>query len=236
MSQWTVVGLVVGACVAALAAGVIALRARRHRRGLPARPPPREAPSPTAGGGPLLSRRDLVNQGLIGAFVAALSGLLASVGTFLWPTIRGGGRHYAIGLVGDVRKRLAVDRRPYVGGNGEFYLVRFPPDRLPEARGVYPPQVLVGMEAGLVALSPICTHQGCRVPYCVTSRWFECPCHGSRYDGVGEMRRGPAPRGLDHFAVTVRAGVVMVDTTRRFFGPPPGTETVHDPAAGRHCY
>ncbi len=26
------------------------------------------------------------------------------------------------------------------------------------------------------------SHLGCRVPYCVTSQWFECPCHGSQYN------------------------------------------------------
>ena len=47
------------------------------------------------------------------------------------------------------------------------------------------------------------SHLGCRVPECVTSQWFECPCHGSQYNRVGEKKGGPAPRGLDRFAMSV---------------------------------
>ncbi len=32
---------------------------------------------------------------------------------------------------------------------------------------------------------------GC--PSACTSQWFECPCHGSQYNRVGEKRGGPAP-------------------------------------------
>ena len=57
---------------------------------------------------------------------------------------------------------------------------------------------------GFVALYQKCVHLGCRVPFCETSQWFECPCHGSQYNRVGEKKGGPAPRGLDRFAVTRR--------------------------------
>ena len=36
------------------------------------------------------------------------------------------------------------------------------------------------------------------------SQWFECPCHGSQYNRVGEKKGGPAPRGMDRFAVDGR--------------------------------
>ena len=49
-----------------------------------------------------------------------------------------------------------------------------------------------------------CVHLGCRVPFCESSKWFECPCHGSKYNGVGEYQLGPAPRGMDRFQVTRR--------------------------------
>ena len=54
-------------------------------------------------------------------------------------------------------------------------------------------------EQGIVALYQKCPHLGCRVPECVTSQWFECPCHGSQYNQVGEKKGGPAPRGMDRF-------------------------------------
>ena len=31
------------------------------------------------------------------------------------------------------------------------------------------------------------------------AQWFECPCHGSQYNRVGEKKGGPAPRGMDRF-------------------------------------
>lgn len=224
MSSWTIIGLAVAAGVAVLAAVVIAIGARR--------PPAGPAGSDDAA----ITRRDLINRGIIGAFVAALSGVVASAVAFAWSERSGGGQRHAVGGVSDVRQRLAADARPYVGGNGRFYLVPFPTGRLAAAEQTYPPEVLAGMRHGLVALSPICTHQGCHVPYCASSAWFECPCHGSRFDRIGELRRGPAPRGLDHFALSVVAGLVTVDTGRTYPGPPPGTETLDDPPAGPHCY
>jgi cytochrome b6-f complex iron-sulfur subunit len=225
LTSWTIVGLIVAAGVAILAALVILVATRRA------------AAAPAAGLDPVLSRRQLLNRGIIGAFSAALAGVVAAAAAYIWPEAVGvSGSRYVVGSLSDLRHRLEVDRRPYVGGNGRFYLVPFPSDRLAEARKVYADPVTAGMELGLVALSPVCTHQGCHVPYCATSAWFECPCHGSRYDGIGEQRRGPAPRGLDHYAVTVRGGVVTVDTNRRYLGPPPGTETLDDPAAGPHCF
>ena len=69
------------------------------------------------------------------------------------------------------------------------------------AQAVYgeSPSVLAGMEEGFVALYQKCPHLGCRVPWCQTSQWFECPCHGSKYNRVGEKKGGPAPRGMDRF-------------------------------------
>lgn len=244
MSTWTLIGLIVAAGVAVVAAVVIAAAARR-RPSAATQPPGAAggagatAAGAAAPGAERISRRQLLNRGIIGAFVAALSGVVASAVAFAWPEISGGGRSgYAVGGLEAVRRRLAAERRPYVGANGRFYLVPFPAARLreAEARAVYPPEVLAGMRQGLVALSSVCPHQGCHVPYCDSSAWFECPCHGSRFDAIGELRRGPAGRGLDHYALDVAAGLVTVDTTRRFRGAPPGTRTLDDPPKGPHCY
>ena len=50
-----------------------------------------------------------------------------------------------------------------------------------------------------------CPHLGCKPNFCTTNYWFECPCHGSRYDRLGTkvQELGPAPRSLDRFAHTV---------------------------------
>ncbi|XP_053623798.1 cytochrome b-c1 complex subunit Rieske, mitochondrial-like [Plodia interpunctella] len=45
----------------------------------------------------------------------------------------------------------------------------------------------------------ICTHLGC-VPIPNSGDWpggFYCPCHGSHYDNIGRIRKGPAPLNLE---------------------------------------
>ncbi len=60
----------------------------------------------------------------------------------------------------------------------------------------------VQKEAWLIVIG-ICTHLGCvplgqrsGEPRSEYGGWF-CPCHGSKYDTAGRVRRGPAPRNLD---------------------------------------
>jgi len=44
-------------------------------------------------------------------------------------------------------------------------------------------------------VSAICTHLGCVLKK--SDAGFRCPCHGSNYNGMGEVLSGPAPRNLD---------------------------------------
>lgn len=94
---------------------------------------------------------------------------------------------------------------------------------------------LTKIEGEIVALSESCTHLNCRVPWCDSSGQFECPCHGSVFNRAGDYRAGPAPRGLDQHPVEVVDGVVVVDTATVISGPPPGTETINEPAKGPSC-
>ena len=80
-----------------------------------------------------------------------------------------------------------------------------------------------------------CVHLGCRVPFCNSSKWFECPCHGSKYNNAGEYKLGPAPRGLDRFQMAVVDGSVIVDTSTIKLGPPRGTNTTDQPLEGPYC-
>jgi cytochrome b6-f complex iron-sulfur subunit len=91
------------------------------------------------------------------------------------------------------------------------------------------------MRAGFVALYQKCVHLGCRVPQCVTSQWFECPCHGSQYNQVGEKKGGPAPRGLDRFATEVSGNRLGVDTGTIIQGPAIGVNTTGQESEGPHC-
>ena len=111
--------------------------------------------------------------------------------------------------------------------------VTVPGGDLPKAEKVYASAVLVGMKA-ISTLYQKCPHLGCRVPSCDSSQWFECPCHGSQYNRVGEKRGGPAPRGMDRFPVTISGGEVTVDTGQIFLGPSIGTNTTGQEAEGPH--
>jgi cytochrome b6-f complex iron-sulfur subunit len=73
------------------------------------------------------------------------------------------------------------------------------------------------------------------VPWCDTSKWFECPCHGSRYNRWGEYEFGPAPRGLDRFPVELRDGEVFVNTALIVTGPTRTGGVLGEPAAGSNC-
>lgn len=92
-----------------------------------------------------------------------------------------------------------------------------------------------GIRAGLMALHQKCPHLGCRVPFCESSGWFECPCHGSKYTRLGEHREGPGPRGLDAFPIAVVNGFVAVDVSQLVTGHPVGTVIVDVPPSGPSC-
>jgi len=90
-------------------------------------------------------------------------------------------------------------------------------------------------QGGLRALYQKCPHLGCRVPFCESAEQFQCPCHGSVYNVIGEYLQGPAPRGMDRFPIRIEQGRVLVDTTTPVEGPPRGVVTGPSTAAGPSC-
>jgi cytochrome b6-f complex iron-sulfur subunit len=196
---------------------------------------PWSPPDPEALG---VSRRQFFNRATvtltsagIGAFAAA--GFVA----FLWPTATGGfGQPVNIGKIDDVKDGIRDGQGFFYAPSARTWVTAYPADALPKAAAIYPDTVLAGMEQGIVALYQKCPHLGCRVPQCVTSQWFECPCHGSQYNQVGEKKAGPAPRGMDHFPVSVAGnGDVVVNTGVIVTGAPIGTNTTGQEAQGPHC-
>jgi Rieske Fe-S protein len=56
---------------------------------------------------------------------------------------------------------------------------------------------------GMFAISSICTHLGCNVRWNDERGGFNCPCHGSRFDGSGKNITGPAPKPLKLYELTL---------------------------------
>ena len=61
-----------------------------------------------------------------------------------------------------------------------------------------------------VALSSVCTHQGCTVEYSSTATEVVCPCHGSKYTTSGVVTNGPAPTNLKKYTVTVSGNTLTI--------------------------
>ena len=184
-----------------------------------------------------VTRRQFLNRGIVAAFTLGLSGFGAAVLAFLWPKLTGGfGSKINAGSLDSILAQIRDNKTPFYSPEGRFYINAYPKEDVSKAQKVTAlGPVVPGMQQGVVALYQRCVHLGCRVPWCLSSQWFECPCHGSRYDHVGEQKRGPAPRGMDRFVVTVQGGSVFVDTKTVIIGPPIGTNTTGQDAEGPHC-
>jgi len=186
-----------------------------------------------------VNRRQFLNRATVTLMSAGLGTFAAGAFVaFLWPTAAPvfGGK-VNVGKVDDIIASSRSNAGFFYSSSARSYLTQYPPEALPKAKGVpqYGP-LLGGLSEGVVAMYQKCPHLGCRVPQCASSQWFECPCHGSQYNRVGEKKAGPAPRGMDHFAVTVSpAGDVVIDTSTVITGAPIGTNTTGQEAEGPHC-
>jgi cytochrome b6-f complex iron-sulfur subunit len=174
-----------------------------------------------------LSRRQLIRRS-IGAGVG-LWLLEVGAGTigFLWPNLSSGfGGEITLGDIDQVSANPAVqgitlkDGAPAYFSEARAYIQLVDPSLGfqdgDSADGS-------GETTNVRTLYQRCPHLGCKPNFCDRNYWFECPCHGSRYDRLGTkvMELGPAPRGMDRFASSVDGGVLTVDTSRITLGPLP---------------
>jgi cytochrome b6-f complex iron-sulfur subunit len=192
-------------------------------------------PDPEALG---VSRRQFFNRATVTLMSAGLGAFAAAAFVaFLWPSGTGGfGGMVNIGKLDTIKDGIKQGGGFFYAAEARSWVTEYPPEALPLAATVYPDTLLSTMREGIVILSQKCPHLGCRVPECKTSQWFECQCHGSQYNRVGEKKAGPAPRGMDRFPATIAAnGDVTVNTGSAIPGPAIGTNTTGQEAEGPHC-
>lgn len=73
------------------------------------------------------------------------------------------------------------------------------------------PGILIHEEdAGLRALSLVCTHLACTVVWNPEKREFHCPCHDALFDAQGSVLSGPPPSPLERWKVQVKGDKVLV--------------------------
>jgi cytochrome b6-f complex iron-sulfur subunit len=179
----------------------------------------------------LPTRRDFLRRalGLAGATLA--TSVVGSSLAYLWPNVRGAfGSLVAIGTPAELSDAIRAAGGTLPVPSARSYLVAYDPADDPD--GFYT-EITAG--APFMALYQRCVHLGCRVPWCVASTRFECPCHKSRYNRWGEYQSGPAPRGLDRFPVRIVKGQVVVDTGTIVTGPPQSTTVLNEGPTGPSC-
>ncbi len=186
---------------------------------------PRPAPKK-----PQVSRRSFLRTAWLAGLGASLAGFGAgSVHVQALLEHEGFGTKIRAGTPESINADIEAGDGQAYNPDGRFYLV--PYDEKDDTEGIY--KDVAG--GGFMALYQRCVHLGCRVPWCATAQWWECPCHGSKYNQAGEWREGPAPRGLDRFAIEGPGGQIVVDTSKVITGPPRGTNTTGQELQGPHC-
>ena len=159
-----------------------------------------------------VTRRQFLTKALrisFGAFagIQAISWL-----GFLWPKVSGGfGSKIDAGSIEEIKDQLFQADGSVIPAfipSARAYVL--PLDQSAAANSQFSSGSTIA--DGLVAVYQRCVHLGCRVPWCNSSQGFECPCHGSKYNMIGEYFAGPAPRNLDRFNVSNVNGRFIIDT------------------------
>src|SRR5210317_590316 len=159
-----------------------------------------------------VTRRQFLTKALrisFGAFagIQAISWL-----GFLWPKVSGGfGSKIDAGSIEEIKDQLFQADGSVIPAfipSARAYVL--PLDQSAAANSQFSSGSTVA--DGLVAVYQRCVHLGCRVPWCNSSQGFECPCHGSKYNMIGEYFAGPAPRNADRFNVSNVNGRFIIDT------------------------
>ncbi len=135
-----------------------------------------------------ISRRKLIFYAWIGAAAIVMGELIGGTFAFLWPR-RKQGKAENVFIAGKVTD-LKV---------GEVILFR------------KEKAFIVRTDGGFLAMSAICPHLHCIVTWNEVLKKFECPCHGAKFNPLGEVLEGPPPRPLDLYKLQIVAGNLVID-------------------------
>jgi cytochrome b6-f complex iron-sulfur subunit len=185
-----------------------------------------------------IDRRAFLRASLIGSVSAGLGGFALGALGFLWPRLGDGlFGEIALGDARELAQRITSERRPILVPEAALSIIAWDPSD-DQAAGAYGAKhAIVTDTVGLMCIDTgACPHLGCAVPWCQTSQWFECPCHGSRYNKYGEWTGGPAPRGLDRYVSFVDAeGQLVVDFSSPITGPARTANALEQAREGPSC-
>ncbi len=156
-----------------------------------------------------LSRRQLMRTAIGTGVGLWLLEVTAGTLGFVWPNLKGGfGAPITIGDLDTVKlqnRTLPIEEGfPAYYPEARAFVILFDPG---QQRFIAGEDTTGNGEAlNVRALYQRCPHLGCKPNPCLKNFWFECPCHGSRYDRLGikadgaAVRPGAAEHGpvLDH--------------------------------------
>jgi len=138
----------------------------------------------------LISRRKLIAYAWIGSAAIVIGELIGGTLAFLWP-----------------RRKEGKEEKVFVLGKANEFkvgeVVAFRKERT----------FIVRTDNGFLAFSAVCPHLRCAVNWNEVLKKFECPCHGAKFNQLGEVQEGPPPRPLDLYKLQIVEGKLVVDTS-----------------------
>ena len=186
-----------------------------------------------------VERRTFLRYGLIGSVGAGLAAFGVGTLGMLWPRLGDAlVGEVVLGNAQEIVDSVQSDRAPLRIPDGGISILVWDATSSAAMRAYGDDHaILPDGETGLMAVnSQSCPHLGCGVPWCQSSQWFECPCHGSRYNRYGEWQAGPAPRGLDRYSSFVdEDGQFVVDLGNPLTGPARTANALEQPPEGPSC-
>ena len=141
-----------------------------------------------------LTRRNFLSLATWSGLTVGLLGSAAVFGKFFWPNVSyGPPSKFSIGKptnFSDGAKQNIADQKVSIIRHGDK----------------------------IGAISMVCQHLGCTVAASATG--YDCPCHGSKYDDMGNVTHGPALVSLFWFDIKpTPSGDLEVDKSNKFSDP-----------------